>query len=155
MRVTASDAAVAVEAALAATVLEAVGRFAWSGPYVPELMAQKLFALLPPWAFTPLLRVFGYNAKYHAFAGMIAVEVGSLTLVGAVLRGWMRGRRLVPRIVVAVATGALALLVVAVLLPLLDAGVCGQALPGGPWVVVPTFVVVMGCYAAVLTRRTT
>ncbi|MBI3456070.1 MAG: hypothetical protein HY002_09830 [Candidatus Rokubacteria bacterium] len=149
------NAAVAFRAALLATALEGLGRFAWGGPYLPELMAQKLFALIPVWAFTPLFRIFGYNSKYYAFGGMIAVEVAGLTLLGTALREWMRRRQRVGwriPVLAAAAAGAIAVMILVGLLPLLDAGIAGRALPGGAGVTVPTFVVVAGCYATVLTR---
>jgi hypothetical protein len=137
------------------TTLEALGRFAWSGPYLPELMAQKFFTLIPVWAFTPLFRTFGHNSKYYAFASMIAAEVTCVTLVGYVWRQGMRSRWPAgwgtARLVAAVA-GPLAIVILLVLLPLLDAGVAGQAITGGGWVAVPTFAVVATCYATVLTR---
>ena len=141
-------------AALLATALEAVGRFAWGGPYLPELMAEKFFTLIPVWAFTPLFRTFGYGSKYYAFGGMIAGEVAALTLVGTAVRGWMRRR---PAgggafwLTAAIASSLAAAILIG-LLPLLDAGIAGQALPGGLWLAVPTFVVVAGAYVAVLTR---
>jgi len=141
-------------AALLATALEALGRFAWGGPYLPELMAEKFFTLIPVWAFTPLFRTFGYGSKYYAFGGMIAAEVTALTLVGTAVRGWMRRRPAAGGafwLTAAVASSVAAAILIG-LLPLLDAGIAGRALPGGPWLAVPTFVVVAGCYAAVLTR---
>jgi len=147
------DAVVAFQAALLATALEALGRFAWGGPYLPELMAQKSFALIPAWAFTPLFRTFGYNSKYYAFAGMVAAEVGGLTLVGTVLREWLR-RRLPdrrPTWRVAAIAGPIAVVILVGLLPLLDAGVAGQALTGGIRVAVPSVLMVAGGYATVLT----
>ncbi len=147
------DASVAFQAALLGTALEAFGRFAWGGPYLPELMAQKFFALIPAWAFTPLFRTFGYNSKYYAFAGMIVAEVGGLTLIGTVLRDSLRRRladRRPPWRVVAVA-GPIAVVILVGLLPLLDAGVAGQALTGGIWVTVPSVLMVAGGYATVLT----
>lgn len=149
------DGIIAFGAALMATTLEAVGRFAWEGPYLPELAAQKLFALIPPWAFTPLFRFFGYNSKYYAFAGMITAEVGGLTLLGAVVRGWFRARHPAagdtPWGRAFAVAGAVAAVSLLVLLPILDAGVAGQALPAGAWVTVPTVVVVAGSYTAILT----
>lgn len=147
------DGLAALGAALLATALEAIGRFAWEGPYLPELMAEKFFALIPVWAFTPLFRTFGYNSKYYAFAGMIAAEVAGLTLVGIVLRRWIRGRWRVGRAarwVAAPAAGMIAVVILVGLLPLVDAGVAGQALPGGAWVAVPTFLILAGCYATAL-----
>jgi hypothetical protein len=147
---------VALGDALVATALEAVGRFVWSGPYLPELAAQKLFALIPLWAFTPLFRIFGYDSKYYAFAGMITLEVAGLTLVGAVLRGWLRTRRRATggRLGVDALAAAcvLAALILVGLLPLLDAGVAGQGLAGGARLAIPSIVGVVACYVAVLTR---
>ncbi len=139
-------------AALLATGVEALGRFAWGGPYLPELMAEKSFALIPVWAFTPIFRTFGYRSKYYAFGGMIAVEVAVLTLVGITVRGWMRRRVAggTPWLTAAVASAVAAAILIG-LLPLLDAGIAGQALPGGIWLTVPTFVAVAGAYSAVLT----
>ncbi len=147
------DASVAFQAALLGTALEAFSRFAWGGPYLPELMAQKFFALIPAWAFTPLFRTFGYNSKYYAFAGMIVAEVGGLTLAGTVVRDSLRRRladRRPPWRVVAVA-GPIAVVILVGLLPLLDAGVAGHALIGGIWVTVPSVLMVAGGYATVLT----
>ncbi len=140
-------------AALLATALEAVGRFGWGGPYLPELMAEKFFTLIPVWAFTPLFRIFGYGSKYYAFGGMIALEVAVLTLIGTAVRGWMRRRPAGAEatwFTAAIATSVAAAILIG-LLPLLDAGIAGHALPGGLWLTVPTFVVVAGSYAAVLT----
>ncbi len=141
-------------AALLATALEALGRFALGGPYLPELMAEKFFLLIPVWAFTPLFRTFGYGSKYYAFGGMIAAEVIALTLVGTAVRGWIRRRPAPAGIsrLAAVVAGSVATAILVGLLPLLDAGIAGLALPGGPWLAIPTFVMVAGSYAAVLTR---
>ncbi len=144
----------ALGAALLATTLEALGRSVWSGPYLPELMAQKLFAWIPMWAFTPLLRSFGHNAKFHAFFGMVAAEIAALTLAGILLRPRMRRARAAgcgTAGLVAAAAGPVAIAILVGLLPILDAGVAGYALAGGLWVSVPTFVVVAGAYATVLT----
>ena len=141
-------------AALLATALEAVGRFAWGGPYLPELMAEKFFTLIPVWAFTPLFRTFGYGSKYYAFGGMIAAEVTALTLAGTAVRGWIRRRPAsggASRLTAVVGSSVAAAILIG-LLPLLDAGIAGQALPGGFRLAVPTFVVVAGSYAGVLTR---
>jgi hypothetical protein len=146
------DGGVAFGAALAVALVEAGGRFAWSGPHLPELMAQKLFALLPPWAFTPLLRTFGPHAKYHAFAGMVVLEVGALTVFGVLVRGWARRGAGSPGTRVAAAAATLGLGLALIGLPLLDVGVLGEALPGGSQVAILTLGVVMGAYAVVLAR---
>jgi hypothetical protein len=148
------DAVVAFQAAFLGAALEALGRFAWGGPYLPELMAQKLFALIPAWAFTPLFRTFGYNSKYHAFAGMIAAELGGLTLAGAMLRKWLR-RRMADRNPAWAALAIAGPLTAGILigaLPLLDAGVAGRALSGGMWLAMLSAVLLAGSYAAVVVR---
>jgi hypothetical protein len=149
------DLLVALSAALLGSAVEALGRFAWNGPYLPELMAGKFFAQIPVWAFTPLFRTFGRNSKYLAFGGMIAAEVAGLTLLGLVLRQWMRGR---PRAggktwwLVAGIASPIAIVILVALLPLLDAGVAGRALLGGVWITVPSVVLVVGCYVTLLLR---
>lgn len=142
----------ALVAALLASTLEALGRFAWNGPYLPELMAEKFFALIPVWAFTPLFRTFGYNSKYYAFGAMIAAEIATLALLGVAVRSWIRRRRVRSKSpwTAAAFAALLALGVLVGLFPLLDAGVAGRTLGGGAWVAVPTVVAVTGCYASVL-----
>ena len=144
----------ALGAALLAAALEALGRLVWSGPYLPELMAQKLFDVIPMWAFTPLLRTFGYHAKSHAFLAMIAAEIAALALAGIVLLPRMRRARSAgwgTAGLVAAVSGPVAVAILIGLLPVLGAGVAGHALAGGLWVSVLTFVVVAGAFAAVLT----
>lgn len=145
----------ALGAALLATTFEVLGRLVWSGPYLPELMAQKLFASIPMWAFTPLLRTFGYHAKFHAFCGMVTAEIAVLTLAGILLRSRMSHARAAGWPIawlVAATAGPVAVAILVGLLPILDAGLAGHALAGGLWVSVPTFVVVASAYATVLTR---
>lgn len=146
------NALVALWAAFLGTLVEALGRFVWNGPYLPELMADKFFAHIPVWAFTPLFRVFGHNSKYYAFGGMIAAEVAGLTLLGAVSRRWMRRRWAGRRILgpAAAIAGPLAIMILVGVLPLLNAGVAGRMLTGGVWITVPSVVLVAGCYATAL-----
>ena len=146
------DAFVAFLAALLSSALEAVGRFVWNGPYLPELMAEKFFGLMPVWAFTPLFRTFGYHSKYHAFGGMIAAEIAGLTLLGMALRRWMRRRRATWKtpLLASVVAGPLAVVILVGLLPLLDAGLAGRTFDGGVSAAVPSAVGVAGCYASVL-----
>jgi hypothetical protein len=147
------DAFVAFLAALLSSALEAVGRFAWNGPYLPELMAEKLFGVMPVWSFTPLFRTFGYHSKYYAFGGMIAAEIAGLTLLGMALRQWMRRRRRLrwkTAWLAAAVAGTLAVVILVGLLPLLDAGLAGRTLDGGVSAAAPSVVGVAGCYASVL-----
>jgi hypothetical protein len=147
------DAFVALLAALLSSALEAVGRFVWNGPYLPELMAEKFFGLMPVWAFTPLFRAFGYHSKYYAFGGMIAAEIAGLTLLGMALCQRMRRQRQpgwkTPWLAAAVA-GPLAVVILAGLLPLLGAGLAGRALDGGVSASVPSAVGIAGCYGSIL-----
>ncbi len=143
----------ALGAALVATALEAVGRFTLNGPYLPELIAQWLFAQIPVWAFTPLFRTFGYNSKYYAFGGMIAAEVVGLLLVGIGIRKWMRRREETGDARPWVGASIVALLAVVTLggvLPLLGAGVAGRMLGGGARITVATVILVAAAYVAAL-----
>ena len=147
------DTLPALGAALLATTLEAVGRFAWDSPYLPELTAEAFFGFIPPWAFTPLFRTFGYNSKYYAFAAMIAAEIGGLALGGAVLRRWLRDRQLAGRRTAwcaAAVAAALAGVILIGILPLVGAGLGGWGTTGGARTAIPTVIVVAACYAAVL-----
>lgn len=149
MRAKVREGLLALGAALLATGLMAVGRFAWEGPLLPELMATKLFAWVPPWLFTPLFRLFGYNAKYYAFAGMVAGYVGAMTALGVGLRAWWRGRLGLGRI--GVAWGVLWLVTAGAVVPLLDGGVFGTGLPAGGPITSATLGAVLAVYVAVLT----
>lgn len=149
MDLRARDGLLAFGAALLLTGLQGAGRFAWEGPLIPELMAGKLFALIPPWLFTPLFRLFGYNAKYYAFAGMVAGYVGIMTALGMALRAWFRGRPRPGR--AAAAWGGLWLLTAGAVVPLLDGGAFGSALPAGWGVASATLGAVLAAYVAVLT----
>ncbi len=64
------------------TLLMAAGRFLWEAPLLPEMMAQVLFAFVPVWAFTPLIRAFGLGAKYLAFWGMVGLHLAVGTTLG-------------------------------------------------------------------------
>jgi len=149
VRARAKEGLLAVGAALFATGLMAVGRFAWEGPLIPELMAEKLFAWVPPWLFTPLFRLFGYNAKYYAFAGMVAGYVGAMTALGVGLRAWCRRGPGLGRI--GVAWGALWLVTAGAVVPLLDGGAFGTGLPAGGLITSATLGAVLAVYVAVLT----
>ena len=64
------------------TLLMASGRFLWEAPLLPEMMAQVLFAFVPVWAFTSLIRAFGFGAKYLAFWGMVGLHLAAGTTLG-------------------------------------------------------------------------
>ncbi|MGH7410519.1 MAG: hypothetical protein ACREJ6_05600 [Candidatus Methylomirabilis sp.] len=68
-------------AALVMIGLMFLGRFTLGTPLIPELMAERLFALIPMELFTLGIRLFGPKAKYLAFWGM----VGLFLLIGAIL----------------------------------------------------------------------
>lgn len=142
------DGLLALGAALLLTGLMALTRFAWGGPLLPELMAGWLFALIPPWLFTPFFRLFGYNAKYYAFAGMVAAYIAAMTAVGVALRGWFRARPGVGR--AAVAWIGLWLLTAGAFVPILGGGAFGTALPAGGVITSTTLGAVLAAYVAVL-----
>ena len=68
-------------AALVMIGLMFLGRFTLGTPLIPELMAERLFALIPMELFSLGIRLFGPKAKYLAFWGM----VGLFLLIGATL----------------------------------------------------------------------
>lgn len=68
-------------AALVMIGLMFLGRFTLGTPLIPELMAERLFALIPMELFSLGIRLFGAKAKYLAFWGM----VGLFLLIGATL----------------------------------------------------------------------
>src|SRR5574337_732046 len=79
--------------ALLMTGLMFLGRFSLRTPLIPELMAERLFALIPLDLFSLGIRLFGLKAKYLAFWGM----VGLFVLIGAclgVLFIWLAKRHL-------------------------------------------------------------
>ena len=146
-------------ASLLLTAATFAGRFLpeVESPFLPELMAQKFFATMTPAWFMRLNRPFVVAAsalaalhdwgtwapalarqvemagKPTAFLGMIALYVASLAAVGAAwLRGgqWTLGRTAWGRAAVlgAMIWGA----TVTILLPALDGGLFGSALPAGP-----------------------
>lgn len=63
------------------TGLMFLGRFTLGTPLIPELMAERLFALIPMDLFSLGIRLFGLKAKYLAFWGM----VGLYLVIGAAL----------------------------------------------------------------------
>ena len=67
--------------ALLMTGLMFLGRFALGTPLIPELMAERVFALIPMDLFSLGIRLFGPKAKYLAFWGM----VGLFVVIGALL----------------------------------------------------------------------
>ena len=68
--------------ALVMTGLMFLGRFAFGTPLIPELMAERLFALIPMDVFSLGIRLFGPKAKYLAFWGMVGLFVAIGALLG-------------------------------------------------------------------------
>jgi DMSO/TMAO reductase YedYZ molybdopterin-dependent catalytic subunit len=123
----------AISCATMATVgAMAVGRFTLGTPLIPELIAQQLFALVTPQLFTPMIRLFGFAAKWVAFglavAGYIAGGIG----LGWFYTWWLKRHGRTP----SVGSGGLFGMVVWGLImtlgmPLLGAGVFGVGLRQG------------------------
>ncbi len=129
-------------ATLVSTGFGVLARFGWEGPFLPELMAQILFANIPVWAFTPLFRVFGLGSKYWAFAGMLGLHLLGWTVVGA----WLLTRGGLTML-----TGLVVLFALAVAaLPLAGAGWFGSSLGPGPLVATLTLLAAVALYGSVL-----
>jgi DMSO/TMAO reductase YedYZ molybdopterin-dependent catalytic subunit len=135
----------ALIATLVSTGFAALARFGWDGPFLPELMAQILFANVPVWAFTPLFRLFGQSAKYWAFAGMVGLHLLGWTALGAWLmtrRGWTMLGGLIALFALSLAA-----------LPLGGAGWFGSALGSGPVGAILTLALAVLGYGLLLGLR--
>jgi len=110
-----------------------LGRFSVGTPLIPELMADRLFGLIPMALFSLGIRLFGTTAKYLAFWGMVGLFVATYTLLGPTLL-WLLpfARTTAPwRAGLLYGAGLWAILEL-IGLPLLDAGLFGSRLQGGP-----------------------
>jgi DMSO/TMAO reductase YedYZ molybdopterin-dependent catalytic subunit len=137
----------AVYATLAMVLAMVVGRFTVGTPLIPELIAQQIFALVPPVLFTPLIRTFGFWAKWLAFAlAIVGYIAGGLAL------GWGYGRwSRAPSIAMGcLFGGAIWLVVMTIVLPLLGAGFFGTRLRAGIWVGAGGLLVLHLLYGALL-----
>jgi DMSO/TMAO reductase YedYZ molybdopterin-dependent catalytic subunit len=123
----------AVSATLALLVAMFVGRFTLGTPLLPELLAQQSFALVTPRLFTAVVRLFGFWAKWVAFALAVLAYGG-----WGVGLGWWYARALAGRTrLPGLASGwlfgvGLWLVTMAIGLPLLGAGLFGARLRQGP-----------------------
>jgi hypothetical protein len=72
MRQSRGGCLVAAYATLAMVAAVAAGRFTLGTALSPELIARRIFALVPLALFTPMIRFLGFSAKWVAFA--LAVE---------------------------------------------------------------------------------
>lgn len=118
--------------ALLMTGLMFLGRFMLGTPLIPELMAERLFALIPMELFSLGIRLFGLQAKYLAFWGMVGLCLVIGSCLGA-LFAWFLGRRqLRPNWLGGLAYGSLLWALFGLLgSPLLGGGLFGADLEGG------------------------
>ena len=118
------------------TAAMVVGRFQWNAPFLPELMAEALFAIVPMSLFTFSIRLLGRAAKWTTFGGALAAQLLIGTALGG-LFGLGIERRAVQRLLRAALLYVLGLwaLTAVVVLPALGAGAFGGLLPPGPLLV--------------------
>lgn len=113
----------------------AAARWAGAAPFLPELMALRLFELIPMRAFEYFVRLLGGWAKWAAFGGTLL-----LTLAGAGVAGWVAAalpRKWSPARRAAACATALAALAAFVLLPLLGSDPLGRGVYPRPRVPAP------------------
>lgn len=118
------------------TVAMVVHRFQWDGPFLPELVAEALFAVVPMSLFTFTIRLLGKAAKWTAFGGAMAAQLTIGTALGGLFSfGIERMAVQSPlRVALLYAIGLWALTAVFVL-PLLGVGPFGNLLPSGSFLV--------------------
>lgn len=73
-----------VESGACALAVSALVRWLLAGPFLPELMAQRLFGLVPMNVFEFFIRSLGAWSKWTAFGGTILV-----TLMLSGVAGWI------------------------------------------------------------------
>ncbi|MBI3780865.1 MAG: hypothetical protein HY278_07410, partial [candidate division NC10 bacterium] len=142
--------------ALLMTALMFLGRFAFGTPLIPELMAERMFALIPMDLFSLGIRLFGPKAKYLAFWGMVGFFVVIGALAGAVFT-WVRLRqRLMATWFGGLAYGtALWALFGLIGSPLLGGGLFGADLEGGLLLASTSLLVLFWVYGVALALVTT
>ncbi len=142
--------------ALVMTGLMFFGRFALGTPLIPELMAERLFALIPMDVFSFGIRLFGPKAKYLAFWGMVGLFVAIGALLGPLFT-WLRPRRLLPGAWLAGIVYGTALWALFGLLgsPLLGEGLFGADLEGGPLLASGALLILYWVYGLALSLLST
>ncbi|MFN3476554.1 MAG: hypothetical protein ACK4Z6_03235 [Candidatus Methylomirabilales bacterium] len=111
-----------------------ISRFQWNAPFLPELLAEALFAVVPMSLFTFSIRLLGKAAKWTAFGGAIAAHL----MVGTILGGFLglgiekMALKSLLRTALLYSFGLWVLTAVMVL-PALGAGFFGNLLPLGPF----------------------
>lgn len=111
-----------------------VGRFQWNAPFLPELMAETLFAVVPMSLFTFSIRLLGQAAKWTAFGGAIIAQLMVGTLLGGFF-GLSIEKMALKSLLQAALLYSLGLwiLTAVVVLPTLGTGFFGDLLPSGPF----------------------
>ena len=136
---------------LVMTGLMFLGRFALGTPLIPELMAERMFAVIPMDFFSLGIRLFGPMAKYLAFWGMVGLFVVIGALLGPPFTALCRRRRLKGTWLGGLAYGT-ALWALFGLLgsPLLGGGLFGADIEGGPLLASASLLILYWVYGLVL-----
>ncbi len=134
----------AAGALLASVVTLVVGRL-WSAPVIPQLLSDRLTAIIPLEVFGQVLGSLESAAKPLALAGIVAGTV----LVGGLVAALLAGRGRAPGFLgLLVGTWGLLALVAA---PLGGIGLLGLDAPAGPWRAALAFLAPALTYAAVVS----
>lgn len=138
-------------AALVMIGLMFLGRFTLGTPLIPELMAERLFALIPMELFSLGIRLFGPKAKYLAFWGMVGLFLLIGAILGAVFTWLPLNRQFHPAWRGGLIYGtALWILLGLVGLPLLGVGLFGINIEGGLLLAAAPLLVLHWIYGVVL-----
>ena len=137
--------------ALVMTGLMFLGRFALGTPLIPELMAERMFAVIPMDFFSLGIRLFGPMAKYLAFWGMVGLFVVIGALLGPPFTALCRRRRLKGTWLGGLVYGS-ALWALFGLLgsPLLGGGLFGADIEGGPLLASASLLILYWVYGLAL-----
>ena len=142
--------------ALVMTALMFLGRFAFGTPLIPELMAERLFALIPMDVFSLGIRLFGPKAKYLAFWGMVGLFVAIGALLGSLFTWLYLHRRRKGAWLAGLAYGtALWALFGFVGSPVLGGGLFGADIEGGPLLASGALLILYWVYGLALALLST
>lgn len=136
---------------LAYLAVTGIGRMAGATPFLPELLALRLFELIPMSVFEFFIRRLGHWAKWTALAGTIGVVLLGAGIVGRVAGRWMERRS--PFFRWAVFSCALAAATTLAVLPAVGSDLLGRTLYPRPSLPAPVgFLIGSAAYAAVLFK---
>lgn len=126
-----------------AVALNLVVRFAFRAPTIPELMTERLFAVVPISLVEFAVSLLGEFAKHFAFIGCAVIYVALLTAAASLFLRLRKGRR---PLSIALFSLFLWLFTLTVAMPLLGFGFIARKSPLGIVPVSVWFLFVYACY---------